>query len=89
MKHLNCPVSEKLNPSFSSAETTRIRRSENLNLKQRVNQSTPEVLPMLTGFVTRYNQPASYWTSYLWKLLNKLFVKAIEQAICFTNCIFI
>ena len=60
MKHLNCPVSGKLNPSFSSAEITRIRRSENLNLKQSVNQSTPEVLPMLAGFVMRYNLPASY-----------------------------
>ena len=52
MKHLNCPVSRKLNFSFTSAEITRIRRSENLNLKQSVNQSTPEV-PMLTGFVMR------------------------------------
>ena len=60
MKKLNCPVSEKLNPSFSSAEITRIRSTENLNLKQSVNQSTPEVLPMLTEFVMRYNQPARY-----------------------------
>ena len=59
MKKLNCPVSGKLNPSFYSAEFTRIRRTENLNLKQSVNQSIPEVLPMLTGFVMRYNQPAS------------------------------
>ena len=28
--------------------------------------------PMLTGFVMRYNQPASYWTSYLWKLSPKI-----------------
>ena len=67
MKKLNCPVSGKLNLSFSSAEITCIRRTENLNLKQKVNQSTPEVLPMLTGFVMRHNQSASYWTSYLWK----------------------
>ena len=60
MKHLNWPVSGKLNPSFSSAEITRIRRSENLNLKQSVNQTTPEVLPMLTGFVMRYNHPAGF-----------------------------
>ena len=45
MKKLNCPVSGKLNLSFSSAEITCIRRTENLNLKQKVNQSTPEVLP--------------------------------------------
>ena len=38
MKKLNCPVSGKLNPSFSSAEITCIRRTENLNLKQSVNQ---------------------------------------------------
>ena len=60
MKNLNCPVSGKLNPSFSSAEITRIRRTENLNLKQNVNQGTPELLPMLTGFVMRYNQLASH-----------------------------
>ena len=56
MKKLNCPVSGKLNPSLSSAEITRARRTTNLNLKQKKNQSTPEVLPMLTGFVMRYNQ---------------------------------
>ena len=71
MKKLNCPVSGKRNPSFSSAEITRIRSTENLNLKQSVNQSTPEVLPMLTRFVMRYNQPGRYWTSYLWKLSPK------------------
>ena len=49
MKHLNCAVSGKLNFSFTSAEIKRISRSENLNLKQSVNQRTPEVLPMLTG----------------------------------------
>ena len=72
MKKMNCPVSGKLNPSFSSAEITRIRRTENLNLKQKVNQSTPEVLPeVLPTNVDRicYEiQPAS-------QLLNKLFVK--------------
>ena len=57
---LNCPVSGKLNPSFSSLEITHIRKTENLNLKQIVNQSTTEVLPLLTRFVMRYNQPASY-----------------------------
>ena len=60
MKKLNCPVTGKLNSSFSSAEVTRRRGTENLNLKQKVNQSTPEVLPMLTGFVMRYNHPAGY-----------------------------
>ena len=60
MKKLNCPVSGKLNPSFSSAEITRIRRTADLNLKQKVNESTPKVLPMLIRFVMRYNQPASY-----------------------------
>ena len=68
MKKLNCSVSGKLNSSFSSEEITRRRRAENLNLKRKVNQSTPEVLPMLTGFVMRYNQLASYWTSNLLKL---------------------
>ena len=48
------------------------RKTENLNLKQKVNQSTPAVLPTLTGFVMRYNQPASFWTSYLWKLSPKI-----------------
>ena len=56
MKKLNCPVSGKLNLLFSSAEITRVRRTVNLNLKQSVKQSTPEDL---TGFVMRYNQPAS------------------------------
>ena len=60
MKKLNCPVSAKLNSSFSSAEIMRRRRTENLNLKQKVNQSTPELLPVLTGFVTRCNQPARF-----------------------------
>ena len=46
MKKLNCSVSGKLNPSFSSAEITCIRRTENIILKQGVNQSRPEVLPM-------------------------------------------
>ena len=68
MKKLNCPVSGKLNPSFSYGEITCIRRTENLNLNQKVNQSTPEVLPILTGFVMRYNQ-----------VLNKLFVKVKPQ----------
>ena len=68
MKKLNCPVTGKLNSSFPSAEVTRRRGTENLNLKQKVNQSTPEVLPMLTGFVMRYNQSASYWTGNLRKL---------------------
>ena len=60
MKKLNCPNTGKLNHSFSSAEIMRIRKTENLNLKQKLNQSTSEVIPMLTGFVVRYNQPASY-----------------------------
>ena len=51
MKKLNCPVSGKLNRSFSSAEITRTRTTPYLNLKQKVNQSTPEELLMLTGFV--------------------------------------
>ena len=72
MKHLNCPVFGKLNLSFTLAEIMRIRRSENLNLKQSVNQNTPEVLPMLTGFAMRYNQPGSYWTRFLWKLSPKI-----------------
>ena len=59
MKRLNCPVSGKPNSSFSSAEITRRRRIENLN-QQKLNQSTPEVLPVLTGFIMRYNQSASY-----------------------------
>ena len=63
MKKLNCSVSGKLNSSFSSAEITRRRRTENLNLKQKLNQSTPELLLVLTGFFMRYNHPASYWTS--------------------------
>ena len=36
---------------ISLVESTRIRRTKNLNLKQSVNQSRPEVIPMLTGFV--------------------------------------
>ena len=60
MKKLNCPNTGKLNSAFSSAEITRIRKTENLNLKQKVNQNTPEVLSMLTEFVMRYNQPGSY-----------------------------
>ena len=59
--NLNCSVSGKLNPSFSSVETTRIRRTENPNLEQSVNQRRPEVLPMLTGFVMRYNQPGNLY----------------------------
>ena len=43
--------------------------------KKKVNQSTPEVLPTLTGFVMRYNQPASYWSSYLWKWSPNWFEK--------------
>ena len=46
MKKLNCSISGELNPSFSLEETTRIRRTENLNLKQSVNQSRPDVLPV-------------------------------------------
>ena len=60
MKKLNRPNTGKLNSAFSSAEITRIRKTENLNLKQKVNQNTTEVLPMLTEFVMRYNQPGSY-----------------------------
>ena len=72
MKKLNCPVTGKLNSSFSSAEVTRRRGTENLNLKQKVNQSTPEVLPTNVNRICYEIQPAS-------QLLNKLFVKVKPQ----------
>lgn len=42
---LNCLVPGKLKSLCSYVESTRIKRTKDLNLKQSANQSRPEVLP--------------------------------------------
>ena len=69
LEKLNFSVSGKLNPSFPSVETTRRRRTENLNLKQNVNQSRTEVLPMINTRIIILDTVKGGWFTLYWFLL--------------------